>query len=173
MDRVQRKMKEAFSKRASKKYKNFEFKEGDEVLLYNARKRTRKGARMEPDYSGPYVIRELVGKTAVLMTAKGNILKTKHSVSHLKPYKRRSEAENTKHSARGVEVQERESVIRYIGKVLTETEDQDPSRVFQSPPPKLPRLSPSPPPKLSPSPPPKLSPSQYCRISKSTVQQQG
>ena len=47
-------MTEAFAKRVQKKYRNVEFKEGDEVLLLNMRKRSRKGGRMEADYTGTY-----------------------------------------------------------------------------------------------------------------------
>ncbi len=85
----QKKMTEAFAKRVQKKYRNVEFKEGDEVLLLNMRKRSRKGGRMEADYTGPYTIEEISGKTATLQTPQGVCLKTKYSISHLKPYKKK------------------------------------------------------------------------------------
>nr|XP_054597104.1 uncharacterized protein LOC129163455 isoform X1 [Nothobranchius furzeri]XP_054597109.1 uncharacterized protein LOC129163455 isoform X1 [Nothobranchius furzeri] len=167
-------MKEAYANRANKKYKHFTFKEGDEVLLYNVRKRSRKGARMERDYSGPYTIQQLLGKTAMLTTMTGKHLKTKHSITHLKPYKRG----NVGHKEAGPdepptkiqklessENQERESVIKYVGKthLVGKTQNQHSDKVI----PPFSKLSPSPPPKTSPSPPLSMSPSPPHRMSPS------
>lgn len=123
-------MTEAFAKRVTKKYRYVDFKEGDEVLLLNARKRSRKGGRIEADYTGPYVIQVLLGKTATLKTMQGDCLKTKYNISHLKPYKRSSVAQSKHSSASDTTAQnfKRKSVIVCPGQPssiqLTKTEDQ-------------------------------------------------
>ncbi|XP_014834308.1 PREDICTED: uncharacterized protein LOC106911992 isoform X3 [Poecilia mexicana] len=192
---AQRKMKKAFANRAQKKFKNFKFTEGEEVLLFNIRKRGRKGARMEADYSGPYFIHKVIGSTVMLKTMAGKVLKTKHSMSHLKPYNRGNEGQNAGEGfISGEKLNERETVIRYAGKaetpLQTKTDGQVHGKVIQcfsllspsrpqSPPAKFSRLSPpnppvkspppvtssSPPPVTSPSPPPVTSPSNPTKLS--------
>lgn len=71
----------------SKKYKNTVYHVGDEVLLFNMKKRVRKGGRIEPDFSGPYVIKDLTGRMVTLSSPDGTTLKNKYSISHMKPYR--------------------------------------------------------------------------------------
>ncbi|KAL7837366.1 hypothetical protein SRHO_G00270770 [Serrasalmus rhombeus] len=52
------------------------------------RKQGRKGGRIEPDFSGPYVIRSICGKVVTLSNSDGATLKNKYSVNHIKPYRR-------------------------------------------------------------------------------------
>ena len=59
---------------------------GDEVLLFNARKRGRKERRIKPDFSGQYVIQLISGKLVTLSNSKGATLKTKYNVDRIKPY---------------------------------------------------------------------------------------
>ncbi len=84
----QEKQKEAYAKRVQKKYRDLIYNVGDEVLLMNMRKRGRKGGRIEPDFSGPYIIERLSGKLVTLNKPGGITLKTKPSISHIKPYRR-------------------------------------------------------------------------------------
>ena len=139
---AQEKMSKAFEKKATKKYRHVEYKEGDEVLLLNMRKKSRKGGRMEPDYSGPYLIQELLGKTVSLKTMEGVILKTKYNTSHLKPYKR--SRVRVEEAGPGLSLEEtptctmnaqRESVIMYVGKRhVTKPLNQKSPQRFQPPP---------------------------------------
>ncbi|KAG9283640.1 hypothetical protein AMEX_G2427 [Astyanax mexicanus] len=88
MGKSQEKQKEAYAKKVQKKYKHILYSVGDEVLLLNMRKRGRKGGRMEPDFSGPYIITSVCGKLVHLKNHHGAPLKNKFSISHLKPYRR-------------------------------------------------------------------------------------
>lgn len=94
---------------------------------------------MEADYSGPYFIHEVIGSTVMLKTMAGKVLKTKHSMSHLKPYNRSNEGQKA-----GEKLNESEKVIRYAGKaktpLQTKTEGQNHGKVIQS----FSQLSPSP-----------------------------
>jgi len=71
----QEKQKEAYAKKVQKKYKDLIYNVGDEVLLMNMRKRGRKGGRIEPDFSGPYIIERLSGKLVTLNKRGGITLK--------------------------------------------------------------------------------------------------
>jgi len=71
----QEKQKEAYAKKVQKKYKDLIYNVGDEVLLMNMRKRGRKGGRIEPDFSGPYIIERLSGKLVTLNKPGGITLK--------------------------------------------------------------------------------------------------
>lgn len=82
----QQKQKEVYAKRMHKKYKDVVYSVGNQVLLYNARKKGRKGGRLEADFSGPYTIESLLGKLVTLRNQQGDILKTKYNVNHIKPY---------------------------------------------------------------------------------------
>lgn len=88
ISKSQEKQKQAYAKRVQKKYKNTVYQVGDEVLLFNARKRGRKGGRIEPDFSGPYVIQSICGKLVTLSNSEGATLKNKYNVDHIKPYRR-------------------------------------------------------------------------------------
>ncbi|KAL7858905.1 hypothetical protein SRHO_G00140520 [Serrasalmus rhombeus] len=52
------------------------------------RKQGRTGGKIEPDFSGPYVIRSICGKVVTLSNSDGATLKNKYSVNHIKPYRR-------------------------------------------------------------------------------------
>ncbi|KAL1251771.1 hypothetical protein QQF64_019567 [Cirrhinus molitorella] len=99
----QEKQKEAYAKRVQKKYKHVIYNVGDEVLLMNMRKHGRKGGRIEPDFSGPYIIERLSGKLVTLKKPGGVTLKTKHSIGHIKPY-RRSQTGKVPNDCSGISV---------------------------------------------------------------------
>lgn len=88
MEKAQEKQRKAYSKRVLKKHRNVVYSAGQEVLLFNMRKKGRKGGAMEPNFSGPYMIKEIIGKQVTLTNQAGVTLKTKQSVDHIKPYKR-------------------------------------------------------------------------------------
>jgi len=69
----QESQRQAYAKRVLKKNKNISYNVGDEVLLYNMRKRGRKGGKIEPDFSGPYVIRRVSGKLVTLSNSQGTL----------------------------------------------------------------------------------------------------
>ncbi|CAH2307106.1 Hypothetical predicted protein [Pelobates cultripes] len=95
----QEKQKTTYAKKVLKKKKDVLYSVGDEVLLYNMRKRGRKGGRIEPDFSGPYIIKELCGKVVKLENLCGVTLKKKISIDHIKPY-RRSEGKQSPQAQR-------------------------------------------------------------------------
>ncbi|KAL2080753.1 hypothetical protein ACEWY4_024546 [Coilia grayii] len=89
ISKTQEKQRQAYEKRVlKKKYKDIVYSAGQEVLLFNMRKRGRKGGRIEPAFFGPYLIKEISGKQVTLSNLEGIALKTKYSVDHIKPYKR-------------------------------------------------------------------------------------
>lgn len=63
--------KQTYARRAMKKYKNIVYHVGEEVLLLNMRKRGRKGGKIKPDFSGPYVIKAITGKLVSLSNSSG------------------------------------------------------------------------------------------------------
>lgn len=77
MERVKKqdKQKQANAKHVQKKYQNALYHVGDEVLLYYMRKWGRKKGRLEPDFSGPYMIHSMQGKLVTRSNSKGAILK--------------------------------------------------------------------------------------------------
>ncbi|CAH2316128.1 Hypothetical predicted protein [Pelobates cultripes] len=99
IEKAQEKQKMTYEKKVLKKHKDVVYSAGNEVLLYNMRKRGRKGGRIEPDFSGPYIIKEVCGKVVKLANSDGVTLKNKISIDHIKPY-RRSE-ESTVHRQEG------------------------------------------------------------------------
>ncbi|CAH2292891.1 SH3-containing GRB2 3-interacting 1 [Pelobates cultripes] len=64
--KLQEKHKVAYAKRMQKKHRDLHYKVGGEVLLYNIRKRGRKGGRIELDFLGTYIIKELCGNMVKL-----------------------------------------------------------------------------------------------------------
>ncbi|KAI7789889.1 putative gypsy retrotransposon integrase-like protein 1-like, partial [Triplophysa rosa] len=88
ISKSQEKQKQAYAKRIQKKYQNTVYHVGDEVLLFNMRKKGRKGGRIEPDFTGPYAIQSICGKLVTLSDSKGITLKNKYNVNHIKPYRR-------------------------------------------------------------------------------------
>ncbi|XP_063313073.1 uncharacterized protein LOC134612609 [Pelobates fuscus] len=91
IEKSQEKQKKTYAKKVFKKNKDVLYSVGDEVLLYNMRKRGRKGGRIEPDFSGPYIIKDLCGKVVKLENSCGVTLKKKISIDHIKPYRRSEE----------------------------------------------------------------------------------
>ena len=65
IDTAQRKQQKDFKMRQTKKY--FALKEGDRVLPLRAKKATRKG-NLQVNYTGPYTIDSIQGKTACLLS---------------------------------------------------------------------------------------------------------
>ncbi|CAL9688356.1 unnamed protein product [Knipowitschia caucasica] len=89
MAQAHEKQRLAYAKKTLKKYRAVSYSIGQEVLLFNMRKKGRKGGRIEPDFSGPYTIEAINGKLATLANLKGVTLNSKYSLDHLKPYKQR------------------------------------------------------------------------------------
>lgn len=87
VQRGQEKQMAAYAKKLQKKYKEVQYKAGDEILLLNARRRARKGGRLQADFSGPYRITDISGKH-VTLESDGKTLHTKYSIDHIKPYRR-------------------------------------------------------------------------------------
>ncbi|XP_063297875.1 uncharacterized protein LOC134586336 [Pelobates fuscus] len=106
----QEKQKVAYANRVQKKYRDLNYSVGDEVLLYNMRKRGRKGGRIEPDFLGPYVIEELCGNLLKLANYASVILKNKININNIKPYRRSKEATCPRQQS------ERTSVIQFAPK---------------------------------------------------------
>lgn len=113
----QEKQVAAYAKRISKKYKEVHYEAGDEILLLNVRRRGRKGGRLQPDFSGPYIIQDICGKRVTLQNSDGKTLNTKYNIDHIKPYRRPEKKDVTAES----QVDEpptatRPSVIRFAKK---------------------------------------------------------
>ncbi|KAM8967036.1 uncharacterized protein RCH25_025715 [Pelodytes ibericus] len=135
MEKSQEKQKKAHMKKVLKKYKNISYSVGNEVLLYNMRRKGRKGGRMEPDFFGPYTIMEICGKVVKLCTLDGAPLKQKINVDHIKPYIRsaRTTAPKTQASSEEIitsvsSVPHRASVIHFATikiKILWSAEDDN------------------------------------------------
>ncbi|KAM8953237.1 uncharacterized protein RCH25_044054 [Pelodytes ibericus] len=104
MEKSQEKQKKANMKKVLKKYKNISYSVGNEVLLYNMRRKGRKGGRMEPDFFGPYTIMEICGKVVKLCTLDGAPLKQKINVDHIKPYIRSARTTAPKTQASSEEI---------------------------------------------------------------------
>ena len=58
------------------------FSIGQKVLLYNARKRMRQGDPLSKSWSGPHIIREVIGQKHVRLDKN----KVKRNINHLKPW---------------------------------------------------------------------------------------
>ncbi|KAH3776330.1 hypothetical protein DPMN_177752 [Dreissena polymorpha] len=82
IDTAHRKQQKDFKMRQTKKY--VALKEGDRVLLLCAKTATRKG-NLQANYTGPYTIDHIQGKTACLLSD-GQRLKQKVSLDRLKQY---------------------------------------------------------------------------------------
>ncbi|KAM8952905.1 uncharacterized protein RCH25_043643 [Pelodytes ibericus] len=104
MEKSQEKQKKAHMKKVLKKYKNISYSVGNEVLLYNMRRKGRKGGRMEPDFFGPYTIMEICGKVVKLCNLDGEPLKQKINVDHIKPYIRSARTTAPKTQASSEEI---------------------------------------------------------------------
>ncbi|XP_040210348.1 uncharacterized protein LOC120941138 [Rana temporaria] len=127
ISKSQNRQKEAHAKKTQKKYKNLTYTIGQEVMLFNMRKKGRKGGRIEPDFNGPYTIQAISGKLVTLLNTDGVPLKTKHNVDHLKPFRRpKSDKEGddnamktpTGHSCTNITPLQRPSVITFAPEVL-------------------------------------------------------
>ena len=64
--------------------KCFTFKVGDVVLVKNQRKAGRKGAKLEPDWKGPYTITEISESYDNVQNSQGKLLPNTVSREHLK-----------------------------------------------------------------------------------------
>ncbi|KAG1702037.1 Nucleoporin NUP35 [Nymphon striatum] len=85
ISKAQARQKKYYQQKKSKGYKCFDFRVGMSVLSRNNRKVGRKGHRMENDWLGPYVICKL-SNGCVELTNNGQPLKSKVSISNIKPY---------------------------------------------------------------------------------------
>ena len=90
IEKAQGKQKAEYESRKRKNVKSFHIHEGEEVLKANKRKEGRKGGRLERNWTGPFVVKDITGKGVATLTDKsGNILRQKTNVSQLKPFLRR------------------------------------------------------------------------------------
>ena len=81
----QEKQKAQFAKRKTKKSETIGV--GMQVLKYNANKWTRKGDRLQPEYSGPYTIEDIAtGKVTLRNKDTNQVLKRKCAIKDLKIY---------------------------------------------------------------------------------------
>ena len=68
------------------------FHVGDKVLVFNSRKANRKGSKLEKDWLGPYVLKDITPKgVASLSNISGKDVKTKQNVKNIKKYIHRKE----------------------------------------------------------------------------------
>uniref|UniRef100_A0A8C1R0T5 Gypsy retrotransposon integrase-like protein 1 n=1 Tax=Cyprinus carpio TaxID=7962 RepID=A0A8C1R0T5_CYPCA len=80
-----------YESRKRKNVKSFHIHEGEEVLKANKRKEGRKGGRLESNWTGPFVVKDITEKgLATLADKSGKILCQKTNVSQLKPFLRRN-----------------------------------------------------------------------------------
>jgi hypothetical protein len=82
IDAAQKKQATNYNKRIGRRTKPVEV--GCYVMRRNAQKMTRNGGRLEPDFLGPYICREINGKRATLAKVSGEELQRSVSVDHLK-----------------------------------------------------------------------------------------
>ena len=71
------------------------------MLLKNARKLTHKGARLQPNWTGPYKISEVVGKGTVRLCDQSDsskVLSSLYNITRLKFYYERDEVTSEHHS---------------------------------------------------------------------------
>ena len=87
--KAQARQKNDYRKRMSGKGKPVVLSEGQLVLLYNARKSTRKGDRLAKNWSGPFRISTITDNKNVKLEGR----KTMVNIQHLKPF----------HTAKGAE----------------------------------------------------------------------
>lgn len=95
----QEKQKKQYAKKRKVDSKSDKIKKGDKVLLFNARKSSRKGSKMEKSWKGPYEVHDISDKgVATLTQLDGILLNTKCNIKHLKKYVERdaNEIEVTK-----------------------------------------------------------------------------
>lgn len=84
----QEKQKTAFDRKVKQKYKALTYNIGDEVLVYDSRKRGRKGGRLESDFNGPHIITGMCGKIVQVANTHGLALKQKIYMDHIKQFVR-------------------------------------------------------------------------------------
>lgn len=94
ISKSQDKQQKVYEKKVQKKCRTFFYTVGQEVLLFNMRKKGRKGGTIEPDFYGPYVIQAISGQLATLSNKGGATLKNKYNMDHLKPYRRTKTEDN-------------------------------------------------------------------------------
>lgn len=81
----QEKQKVEYKKKKGKSSESLSI--GMQVLKYNANKHTRKGDRLQPEYTGPYTIEDIKnGKVTLRNTNTNQVLKRKGSIKDLKIY---------------------------------------------------------------------------------------
>ncbi|XP_053149369.1 uncharacterized protein LOC128343955 [Hemicordylus capensis] len=90
IQKAQERQQKQYRERKTSKYSVMNVCVGGKVLLLNYQKRTQKGANLEPDYQGPYIVDRLEGRKVTLRTIQGKPMKTKYHISLVKPYKEMS-----------------------------------------------------------------------------------
>ncbi|XP_049333768.1 uncharacterized protein LOC111196181 isoform X2 [Astyanax mexicanus] len=73
---------------------------------------------MEPDFSGPYIITSVCGKLVNLKNQEGASLKSKISISHLKPYKRSNNGLRSESTQQADNGSRRQSVIYFTPRTV-------------------------------------------------------
>ena len=74
------------------------YKVGALVLLKNSKKLSRKGSKLEPNWTGPYCIHEVVGKGLYRLRSSTNstrVLSRKYNITRLKLYKKQAQSKVT------------------------------------------------------------------------------
>uniref|UniRef100_A0A8C1ZPY0 Gypsy retrotransposon integrase-like protein 1 n=1 Tax=Cyprinus carpio TaxID=7962 RepID=A0A8C1ZPY0_CYPCA len=91
IENAKQKQKTDYESRKKKNVKSFHIHEGEEVLKANKRKEGRKGGRLESNWTGPFVVKDITEKgLATLADKSGKILCQKTNLSQLKPFLRRN-----------------------------------------------------------------------------------
>ena len=120
IEKAQEKQKKQFDA----KHKPPTFQPGDKVWIYNSRKDTRQGGKLEWNWNGPYKIVEQTSRgTYRLQNEQGKLLKQAVSSNRLKPYIE----EEIRSEDRSEEKEERKEEQTMGGK--TQKKQQDRKRV--------------------------------------------
>ncbi len=101
---------------------DYKFKIGDKVLRRNMRQKTRKGNKGEDRWLGPYVIVELSNTSCLLKNEHGKVLKTRISLSQLKPFLQQGQPEHCE-----LEISEQEEAETQDASEQEKAETQDTS----------------------------------------------
>lgn len=126
VQRGQEQQAAAHARKSVKRFRSVHYAVGDEVLLFNSRKRGRKGRRLESDFLGPYTIKDIFGKKVTLKNNEGKTLSTTYNLDHLKPYRRPEISDSQKQ-----QMPSRPSVICYAPKIdpPTQRNESTPARI--------------------------------------------
>lgn len=87
MRSVQEKQAAQYNARKRKGKRPFTVCPGDQVMKKNARKETRQGGRLQPNFTGPYTVKAVTSSgPCTLVNSAGLELATRYNISLMKPY---------------------------------------------------------------------------------------